>query len=477
MPACCCIPHNSAGLKINCTTQKQKALPQAGFFCKMPASRNTIKNNPATVRAWCMYDWANSVYSLVITSAIFPVYYKAVAVTREGNEAVPFMGFTLKNSVLYSYALSFSFLIVAAILPLLSGISDYTGRKKQFMQLFVIMGSMACIGLYFFRDIETLYWGIFCSVMASIGYSGSLVFYDAFLPEIVTEDRLDEVSAKGYSMGYFGSVILMVACLIMIGNSELFGFSSEGHATRFSFLLVGVWWMGFASLAFRKLPERQGTSGARHIWRKGYEEILKVWRELKHTPDLKKYLTAFFFFNMGVQTVMYLATLFGTDVLQLSAQNLIATILLIQLVAAAGAWFFARMSRKKGNYFTLTLMLALWIMVCFSAYFISKAYQFYMLAVVVGTIMGGIQSLSRATYAKLLPADTIDHASYFSFYDVTFNLSIVVGTFSYGLVHQLTGDMRYSALALALYFVAGLIFLNRVRSANIHKPVVLSAPQ
>ncbi|MDW8331303.1 MAG: MFS transporter [Cyclobacteriaceae bacterium] len=436
-----------------------------------PAEKSVKRNHPATVRAWCMYDWANSVYSLVITSAIFPVYYKAVAVTREGEETVPFMGYSIKNSVLYSYALSFSFLIVAAILPLLSGVSDYTGRKKQFMQVFVIMGSMACIGLYFFEGIETLYWGIFCSVMASIGYSGSLVFYDAFLPEIVTEDRLDEVSARGYSMGYYGSVILMVACLVLILNPQWFGFSSEGHATRFSFLLVGIWWMGFAWMSFRKLPENPtGTKGAR-AWRKGYEEILKVWRELKHSPDLKKYLTSFFFFNMGVQTVMYLATLFGTDVLRLPSQNLIATILLIQLVAAAGAWFFARLSRQKGNTFTLSLMLAGWILVCLSAYGITKAYQFYLLAAVVGMIMGGIQSLSRATYAKLLPVNTLDHASYFSFYDVTYNLSIVLGTFSYGLVHQLTGNMRNSALALAIYFVIGLIFLHRVRSVTIRVPV------
>lgn len=437
----------------------------------MNSKNDNVRNNPATVRAWCMYDWANSVYSLVITSAIFPVYFKAVAVTREGSETVSFIGFTLKNSVLYSYALSFSFLIVAAILPLLSGISDYTGRKKQFMQIFVVMGSMACIGLYFFEGIDTLYWGIFCSVMASIGYSGSLVFYDAFLPEIVTEDRLDAVSARGYSMGYFGSVILMVACLALIGNSQWFGFSSEGHATRFSFLLVGVWWVGFSWLSFRRLPESATSSWSTQIWKKGYEEILNVWRELKHNPDLKKYLISFFFFNMGVQTVMYLATLFGTDELRLPAQSLIATILLIQLVAAAGAWFFARVSRHKGNLTALTLMLIGWVLVCFSAFGITKAFEFYALAVVVGIIMGGIQSLSRATYAKLLPSDTTDHASYFSFYDVTFNLSIVFGTFSFGLIHQLTGSMRFSALALAFYFVAGLIFLHRVRSLTIRTPV------
>ncbi len=427
------------------------------------------RNNPAVVKAWCMYDWANSVYSLVITSAIFPVYYKAVAITREGSDTVPFLGFMMKNSVLYSYALSFSFLVVAALLPLLSGVSDYTGRKKLFMQVFVVMGSLSCIGLYFFEGIETLYWGIFCSVMASIGYSGSLVFYDAFLPEIVTEDRLDEVSARGYAMGYYGSVILMIACLVLILNPPWFGFATEGEATRFSFLLVGLWWMGFAWLAFRKLPERPSVKPQRQVWRNGYEELMKVWNELKFNPDLKKYLIAFFFFNMGVQTVMYLATLFGTDVLLLPAQNLIATILLIQLVAAAGARYFARLSQRKGNSFTLTLMLTGWIVVCFSAYAIQAPWQFYLLAVVVGTIMGGIQSLSRATYAKLLPAETADHASYFSFYDVTYNLSIVMGTFSYGLVHQLTGSMRNSALALALYFLAGLYFLHRVRAASIRR--------
>jgi UMF1 family MFS transporter len=433
-------------------------------------SHTPQRNNPATVKAWCMYDWANSVYSLVITSAIFPVYYKAVAVSREGTDTVPFMGYMIKNSVLYSYALSFSFLIVAAILPLLSGVSDYTGRKKIFMQAFVLMGSLACIGLYFFQGVDTLYWGIFCSVMASIGYSGSLVFYDAFLPEIVTTDRLDEVSAKGYAMGYYGSVILMVICLALILHPQWFGFTTEGQATRFSFFLVGLWWMGFAWLSFRKLPEEATEKARQHIWRKGYAELLKVWSELKHNPDLKKYLISFFFFNMGVQTVMYLATLFGTDVLQLPASNLIATILLIQLVAAAGAWFFARMSRKKGNSFTLTLMLGGWIVVCFTAYGITSPWHFYLLAAVVGTIMGGIQSLSRATYAKLLPPRTPDHASYFSFYDVTYNISIVVGTFSYGLVYQLTGSMRNSALILALYFVAGLVFLHRVRAASIRQP-------
>lgn len=426
-------------------------------------------NNPRTVRAWCMYDWANSVYSLVISSTIFPVYYKSVATTADGSGQILFLGFELKNSVLYIYALSFAFLVVAMLLPLLSGIADYTGRKKFFMKLFVVIGSMGCIGLYFFKDIQSLEWGIFSSIVATIGYSGSLVFYDAFLPEIVTEDRYDITSAKGYSMGYYGSVILLIICLVIIMNYPLFGvFADEAHATRFTFVLVGIWWLGFSALVFRVLPTNPyGRKPEGRLLTNGYQEILKVWRSLKESPPLKRYLLSFFFFTMGVQTVMFLATLFGTDELNLPGDRLILALLLIQLVGAAGSWMFARVSQLKGNKYTLTVMLFLWIMVCVFAYFIQTEMQFYMLAVLVGLVMGGIQSLARATYSKLIPRNTINHASYFSFFDVTFNMSIVLGTFSYGLINQLTGSMRNSVIALAIYFVLGLLALMTVRDKSI----------
>lgn len=428
-----------------------------------------VLNNPKTIRAWYMYDWANSVYSLVITSAIFPIYYKAITTTN-GSDLVQFLGFTIQNSVLYSYALSFSFLLVAAILPFLSGVADYTGRKKAFMKFFVWMGSLSCIALYFFDDVSMLWWGILCSILASIGYSGSLVFYDAFLPEIVSEDRYDKTSARGYSMGYYGSVILMLICLMLILNYQSFAFESEGDATRFSFLLVGAWWIGFSMIPFSTLPEniynrRPGSD----IWSKGYHELVKVWRSLKDLPDLKRYLLAFFFYNSGVQTIMYLATLFGTDVLKLESSKLIMTILIIQLVGAVGAWLFAKISYTRGNRFSLILMLVIWSGVCIGAYFITNEYEFYLLAAIVGMIMGGIQSLSRATYSKLMPEDTKDNASFFSFYDVTYNISIVVGTFSYGLIDQVTGSMRYSALFLTLYFVLGIGILLTVRSKDITK--------
>jgi UMF1 family MFS transporter len=417
-----------------------------------------------------MYDWANSVYSLVISSAVFPIYYKEVT-TVNGDDNVVFAGLTIQNSVLYSYALSLSFLMVALILPLLSGIADYTGRKKDFMKFFVWLGSLSCIGLYFFDDATLLWWGLLCSILASVGYSGSLVFYDAFLPEIVTEDRYDATSARGYSMGYYGSVLLMVACLVMILNAASFGFSGGLAATRFSFLLVGIWWIGFSMIPFRLLPEnvydRKPTG---NVWTNGYMEIAKVRKSLSQLPDLKRYLVAYFFYNSGVQTVMYLAALFGTDVLNLASDKLIGTILLIQLVASVGAWFFARLSFLKGNRFSLITMNIIWITVCAGAYFVTNEFQFYGLAFVVGVIMGGIQSLSRATYSKLIPEDTIDHTSYFSFYDVTFNLSIVVGTFSFGFINQLTGDMRNSALFLTLYFIIGAFMLLGVKSKDITSP-------
>lgn len=426
----------------------------------------TKLNDPKIVRAWTMYDWANSVYSLVIVTAIFPIYYKAVA-TVDGSDVITFLGFEIQNSNLYSYALSFSFLIVAAILPLLSGAADYTGNKKVFMKAFAWTGSIACMGLFFFTDLESVPLAIFLSIVASIGYSGSLVFYDAFLPEIVTSDRYDATSAKGYSMGYYGSVLLMVICLVLILGHETFGLTS-GLASRISFVLVGLWWMGFSIIPLRKLPDNPyNRKPSKDIWAKGYQEIAKVWSSLKEQPDLKKFLVAFFFWNMGVQTVMYLATLFGTDVLKLKDDTLIPTVVSIQLLGAVGAFAFSRLSMRNGNRFALMTMITIWIGICITAYFITTALHFYIIAAVVGLVMGGIQSLSRATYSKLIPENTIDHASYFSFYDVTYNLSIVFGTFSYGIINQLTGSMRNSALALGVYFVIGMILLLAVKSPNL----------
>jgi UMF1 family MFS transporter len=426
-------------------------------------------NNKKTINAWCMYDWANSVYSLVITTTIFPIYYSSVTENAFGGQIVRFFGFEISNTVLYSYSLSFSFLIIALLSPLLSGIADYSGKRKAFMKFFTYLGSFSCIMLFFFTG-ENIELGIIFAVLASVGFAGGIVFYNAYLPAISTPENYDIVSAKGYSMGYAGSVLLLIFNLVTISNPALIGLSDESSASRLSFVLVGLWWIGFAQITFYHLPKDQ-TSSQRvsELLKKGYHEISMVFRSLKSLTSTKRFLYSFFFYNMGVQTVIYLAALFGADELNLPANDLILTILIIQIVAILGSYTFARLSKWKGNKLSLMIMVIIWMAVCVYAFFLHTATQFYILGFIVGLVMGGIQSLSRASFAKLIPANTKDHTSYFSFYDVLEKLSIVLGTLVYGLIEHLTGSMRNSTLALSLFFIIGLIFLifTKIPRANL----------
>ena len=423
-------------------------------------------NDKKTINAWCMYDWANSVYSLTITSAIFPVYYQAVAVNANGGDRVSFFGVGIVNSVLYSYALSVSFLMVVLVLPILSGIADYAGKKKFFLKLFTSIGSFSCLGLFFFTG-KNIEWGILCSVFASVGYSGSLVFYNAFLNEIVTEDKRDIVSAKGYSYGYMGGVILLVINLVVIQMYDVFGLANEGVASRIAFLTVGIWWIGFSLYSVSKLPENvHGRKPESHYLTNGYKELRVVWDQLRDMGNMRKYLLAFFFYNMGVQTMIYLAATFGSKELEIEAPTLIMIVLLIQFLGIAGSYFFAFLSRKRGNINSLLTMIVIWILCSLYAYFVNKEVEFFALAAVVGLVMGGIQALSRATFSKIMP-HTTDTASFFSFYDVTYNLSIVTGTFAFGFIEQVTGSMRNSTLALASFFIIGIIFLSQIKMKNV----------
>lgn len=424
-----------------------------------PAESTLEKNKPRIINAWCSYDWANSVYNLTITSTIFPVYYSSVTREAFGGERVEFMGWAVTNTVLYSYAISFSFLLIVFLSPLLSGIADYSGRKKRFMQFFTYLGASACIGLYFFTG-SNIELGIIFSVLASLGYAGSLVFYNAFLPEISTPDRMDKISARGFSMGYIGSVLLLILNLAMISQYEFFGFESKTAATRFSFLLVGLWWIGFAQIAFyylRDTPSRLKTHSSL-LW-KGLLELRMVIREVKTVISTPRFLLSFFFYSMGVQTVILLAPLFGESVIGLSGEKLIMTVLLLQIVAIAGSYLFAWLASRQGNKIALLSMLVIWIGICVGAYKLQTENQFFIMAAFVGLVLGGIQAISRSTYSKLIPQESTDTASYFSLYELTEKSAIVIGTLSYGLIEQLTGNMRFSALALVVFFVLGFFTL------------------
>ncbi len=426
------------------------------------------KGNKKINRAWTMYDWANSAYSLVITSALFPIYFHAIT-TTDNNNMVKFMGRTYNSDSLQTYAISFAFLLIAAISPILSSIADYSGRKKRFMYFFSTLGAISCAALFFFDSLDTLWIGVLGSILAAIGYAGSIVFYNAFLPEIAEIKDQDKVSARGFAMGYIGSSLLLIFSLTMILFPQWYGNIESGTATRLAFLLVGLWWFGFAQYTFHYLPHNvydQKPRG-RYIFN-GYLELKKVWFELRHSKRLKTFLLSFFFYNMGVQTVMYVATLFGDGELHLPSSILIAIILIIQFVAIGGAFLFSSLSKRFGNIYSISISLIIWVGICIGAYFCDKRFgvdeqtMFMILAAVVGLVMGGIQSLSRSTYSKLLP-ETKDHASYFSFYDVCDKLGTVLGTFAFGYINEISGSMRNSIIVLAVFFIIGLILLLRMR--------------
>lgn len=427
-----------------------------------------LKNDKKVIRSWAFFDWANSAYNLIITSTIFPAYYTIITTTKEHGDQVSFFGRTFTNTALSNYALSFAYLIMVILLPFLSSMADYRGNKKVFMKLFTYMGSVACIGLYFFK-LETLEFGIICFVIAAMGYVGGVMFNNSYLPEIATPDQQDKVSAKGYAYGYVGSVLLQIICFVFVLKPELFGIKDLSFPPRLSFLLVGLWWIGFAQIPFRKLPAGSPNYVSTHknVARNGIQELVKVWKQLKHLAFLKRFLPAFFFYSMGVQTIMLAAAGFGEKTLHLGTAKLIAVILIIQLVAIAGAVLMSRFAKKTGNVKVLIFVVLIWIGACICAYFVSNEYQFYALAAIVGLIMGGIQSLSRSTYSKYLPANTPDTASFFSFYDVTEKLAIVVGLFSFAFIEEATGSMRNSIIALASFFVIGLVFLLLLRKVEL----------
>lgn len=420
------------------------------------------KNNKKTINAWCVYDWANSVYSLTITTAIFPLYFMAVTANEANDNHVHFFGYEVVNSVLFSWSVSFIFLAAALLSPLLTSIADRTGLKKTFMKTSCYVGSIACASMFFF-DASNVTFGVLAFVLAGIGYSSSIVFYNSYLPEIATEDQFDRISAKGFSLGYIGSVLLLILNLVLIMNAESMGITT-GRASQISFLSVGIWWFVFAQYTFYHLPKTARVAGGVNVFEKSFEEIKKVFLQVKDLPLLKRFLYGFFFYNMGVQTVMYLAPIFAEEVIKVESDELIVTILLIQLVAIVGAIALNKLSSIYGNIKALIVGVAIWIVVCMMAYIVTKGLSFYLLAATIGFVMGGIQSLSRSTFSKLLPSDIVDTASFFSYYDVIDKLAIVFGTFSYGLIRYITGDMRNSIFALTFYFAISLLFLFRIPS-------------
>ena len=434
------------------------------------------KGSTKLLNAWAFYDWANSVYTLTIASAVFPIFYEALF--SERDHYIDVFGLHLKNSALISFVTAFAFLLVAFISPLLSGIADYVGDKKSFMKFFCYLGALSCMGLYWF-NLENIYIGLAFYFFGLIGYWGSLVFYNSYLPDIAYVEQQDKISAKGYSLGYIGSVILLIINLAMIMKPKLFGITgTDGEAAmkamRYSFIMVGVWWIVFSQYTYYFLPKGNKNADRKvthHVIFNGLKELKIVWFLLNENIALKRYLGSFFVSSMAVQTVMLVATYFGAQEIAWSSKaesttGLIICILIIQLVAVLGAIITSRASGKFGNIPTLIGINCIWAVFCALAFFITLPIHFYVMASIAGLVMGGIQALSRSTYSKLLP-ETQDTASFFSFYDVAEKIGIVIGMLVYGIIDQITGSPRLAIVFLGVFFVVAVILLRRVPKKGI----------
>ncbi|WP_422859434.1 MFS transporter [Flagellimonas sp. S174] len=434
-----------------------------------------MKGSKKLLNAWAFYDWANSVYSLVISSAVFPIFYGALFRAAE-IEKVTIFGGEIARAPLISYVTSLAFVFIAIVTPLVSGVADYTGNKKIFLKFFCYLGAASCIGLYWF-SLENIYFGLVCYFFGLVGFWVSFAINNSYLPDIAYPEQQDGISAKGFSLGYVGSVILLVFNLAMVMQPAVFGITDNGgevaeiKAMKYSFISVGIWWALFSQYTFKHLPKGYKRDGERsNIILNGFKELQSVWKQLGNEIRLKRYLGAFFVYSMAVQTIMLIATYFGEEEINWGGDSerttgLITSILVIQVVAIIGATVTARASKVFGNIKTLIVINAFWVLLCIYAFFLQTPTDFYIAAGLVGIVMGGIQALSRSTYSKFLP-ETTDTTSFFSFYDVAEKIGIIIGTFLYGVIAQLTGSMRNSTIFLGIFFLGGIILLLRVKKVD-----------
>ncbi len=433
---------------------------------RIDRTKQIVQGDKKVIRAWIMYDWANSVYQLTVLSVVFPVFYEKMT-SSGGSSVVSFFGFEIINSVLYSWAIALSYLVVAIFSPFFSSIADFTGRRRAFMRFFTLLGATSC-GLMFFFTKQNLEFGIIMFVLATIGYTGSIVFYNSFLPVIAPPEDQDRISANGFAMGYLGGVVLLLFNLGMILKPDFFGITDKTLPARISFVTVAVWWIGFSMITFLKLPKytlgHRSKKGKTIL--KGYEELKKVFHQVMKMPKMKVFLFAYLFMTMGVLNVMFMSAIYGKKELLLDDKVLIPIILLIQLLGMVGAWMFVRISKRIGNIKSLIISMIGWVLVVFGAYIITGAIGFTIVAFFVGLVMGGSQAIARSTYSKMIPADTHDHTSFFSFYDVMEKVATVVGTFSFGIIEAITGSMRMSVLAVDFFFFIALMLFVRLLILN-----------
>jgi UMF1 family MFS transporter len=416
------------------------------------------------INAWCMYDWANSAFITTIGAAILPTFFYSVVAAGlseiQQSRATQIWGLTT----------SIAAAIVAVLAIVLGPIADYSASKKKFMAFFTGLGILASL---FLVTVGQGAW-VLCLLLyitGRIGFSGAFVFYDALLPHVAREDEIDQVSSKGYALGYLGGGILLAVNLAMImlaPKGDILGISWKEFMTRLTFATVGIWWLVFSVPIFRHVPEPPGArvEGPRiNPIKAGFQRLGVTFRDLRRYKPLLIMLFAFWLYNDGISTIIDMATIYGTEVFTAKGVedptiHLITALLIMQFVGVPFALLFGALARWLGAKQSIYLALVIYILVCIGGFFMGEIWHFYALAVVVGFVQGGSQALSRSLYGSMTPKTRT--AEFFGFYNIMGKFSAILGPALFALMGRLFGESRWSIISLIVFFVVGIILLSFV---------------
>ncbi|WP_277673661.1 MFS transporter [Piscibacillus halophilus] len=407
-------------------------------------------------RSWMMYDWANSAFATTIMAAVFPIFYNSVAAANLSEGAA---------TSYYSFTQSIAVLIVAVMAPILGAIADYSAAKMKFLRFFAYMGMAGSILLFTVNEGNYILASLLF-IIASVGFSGGNVFYDAFLPHVTNKDDMDRVSTKAYAFGYIGGGILLAINLLMIMKYSWFGLPSSKEATQLAFVSVGLWWFIFSIPLFKNLKEEkvvnQGKRTKSYV-AIGFSRIGETFKTLKHYKQLLIFIIAFWMFSDGISTIIRMATFYGATI-GIGQNDLIAALLITQFVGIPCTLFFSKLAKWISAKKALTLALMVYVVIVILGYFMTSALHFYLLAVCVGTVQGGAQALSRSIFARMIPHNK--HAEFFGFYGITSKFAAIIGPAVFGITAGLTDNSRLGILSLIVFFVIGIVLLQLV---NIEK--------
>lgn len=419
-----------------------------------------MKKFTKTEKSWALYDWGNSAYSIIITTAVFPLYYKAAATDA---------GVSLSDSTAYlGYTIAIFTFILAMLGPVMGTLADYEGLKKKFFTGFFLLGTVSTALLAFVPSDNWLLM-LTCYVFAALGATGANLFYDAFIVDVTTEKRMNRVSAFGYGLGYIGSTIpfIIAIAIILLAQNEIIPLSVV-NASRAAFLITAIWWIVFSVPMFRHVHQRYYIKREPNPVAQSFKRLGKTIKEIRQYRAIVIFLIAYFFYIDGVGTIISMSTAYGTD-LGLTSTSLLIVLFATQVVAAPFAILYGRLADRFTGKKMLYVGICVYIVVCIYAMFMETIFDFWVLAMLVASSQGGIQALSRSYFGKLVPKENSNE--FFGFYNVFGKFAAIMGPILVAVTSQLTGDSRFGVASLVFLFIIGLIVLSRVPEPVVHDPV------